>query len=731
MTPRWLETTPPIALGLLLGSIRHAGYEAKGFDFNVESWYYAHKPDELDEFRGYFGHELPSTSELRAGLDNEDWWGYVYNANWFDKDRFDATTLPKFKTLWDSQIDELLEYNPDLFGFNLNNTNKHSMEYMLKIIKKKRPDIPIVVGGSSCSWWEHWLRNIPEIEAVVSGEGEYAFLELLENYKKTGKPGHVKSVAIRDVNGYPYLEDEGERKRKTEDFDRLPFPDYSDFPMDLYRTPGEVAIQGSRGCVAKCTFCFETNYWRNWRQKSANTLYREMKTMFTRYGAKSFHYVDSLINGDVKLLTDLCNKVIDDPEIENFRFFGYARVHRQQTRELLAKYAKAGITYMSYGIESGSNRVLKNMKKGTNREICSQNLRDSALENIYTHANWIVGYPTETILDHLQSLIFTYNNRFYFTEISPGPTLGLQDLTEIVVQPEKFNMGYDLIGEWYTKDYKNTIIHRLVRLKCFLIWLQELEIVNAYSPDIKDHWSFEHKNTDIQTWSTFNIRSLDFYDDVTRQSKNIPETFTTLPYFEESPDFLYKLPPEQFTGELWEKTVRAELIAFTWMLYITYGECKLSASFDQEKDPFPDWFRPPYTATINFIVTETGEFELQIKHKLAHVNNKYGHPPSKQPTQNADGVWEKFDEKNHGYLIMCEPFKNEITHTGNIKNKSLDEYIKICDEDVWESIQIPDNAKRIQFDKGTKLFSTLSIREKHQAQLKEGATESDMQEFPV
>ena len=97
-------------------------------------------------------------------------------------------------------------------------------------------------------------------------------------------------------------------------------------------------------------------------------------------------------------------------------------------------------------------------------------------------------------------------------------------------------------------------------------------------------------------------------------------------------------------------------------------------------------------------------------------------------------IWSELTlnyEKKHGYTIICEPFDNEIIHTGNIKNKSLDEYYKICSDDIWKSIQVPDNANKVQFIKGDKLFSTLSIREKHQAQLKEGATESDMQEFPV
>ena len=84
--------------------------------------------------------------------------------------------------------------------------------------------------------------------------------------------------------------------------DKLPYPDYSDLPMNTYMIPNGALCAISRGCIAKCTFCEETHFYK-YRQRTAVSTLDEVRYMYHTYGTDVFYFTDSLVNGNLNELS--------------------------------------------------------------------------------------------------------------------------------------------------------------------------------------------------------------------------------------------------------------------------------------------------------------------------------------------------------------------------------------------------------------------------------------------
>ena len=124
------------------------------------------------------------------------------------------------------------------------------------------------------------------IDFRVTGEGEQELLTILENLASYPNTPNKPPLVLGGFNSRLSLED-------------LPFPDYSDYNLSLYEYPNGTSIETSRGCVAKCTFCAETHFWK-FRSTTAERTVEQMQTQIDKYGVERFWFVDSLANGNFK-----------------------------------------------------------------------------------------------------------------------------------------------------------------------------------------------------------------------------------------------------------------------------------------------------------------------------------------------------------------------------------------------------------------------------------------------
>jgi hypothetical protein len=455
----WGVYFPPYNLARLSALTREAGYHTTVFDFNVES-YHLLKPVGLDE----------------AWDSNRFYW---WERNFY-YDRIHTEYEPFLRTF----IDRILAEDPDVLGLSIYATNFMPSEWLATEIKKIKPNIKIIAGGPNC----HAPEYIPcdAIDHYIAGEGEQVLLDFLENVEN--------NIPVTDRKlGSAYSD-------KRIDIDSLPFPDYTDYDFSRYISPGGISAEISRGCVAKCSFCTETWFWK-YRDRDSIRILDEIEYQYTKHEINFVWFIDSLTNGNLKELRNFAKGVVE----RNLKitWMGYARCDGRMDLPYYEDLKASGCKNLSYGIESGSQKVLDLMRKNITIDEVNENLINAKKVGIFSHANWIVGAPGEDIVGMVHSMNLIWNHRNNIGAISPGMTLGDAKQTDYEFNRDRYGMSpWDktICGRWWSLDWTNTKIHRSIRLKLFNVWLdicrkQHGIIENVqYRPKVNEFYTLKFDN---------------------------------------------------------------------------------------------------------------------------------------------------------------------------------------------------------------------------------------------
>lgn len=572
IVPAWGIIFPPYNIARLTGLLRHYGYKVAVHDINIRA--YKHLTEKY----------------------NIDYWESNNYYKW-EQPVYDNEVHPILKPLLDEYVDKILNDNSNFIGFSLYLTNLLPSLYMIRRIKELAPKKVIIVGGPEAfnTWFETLIyegHKFPRglIDFCVKGEGEQELLTLLENYNTM-----PKSDDMQLLGGL----------KSSLDLNSLPFPDYDDYNLDDYQYPDGVSIETSRGCVAKCSFCAETHFWR-YRWRESNRVVDEMEYQVKKYGITRFWFVDSLANGHFKEFKNLISEIIS--RNLNIRWNSYARCDGRMDAEMFKDIVKSGCTTLSFGVESGSEKVLTDMKKNIKVWEIENNLRDATAAGIDTHVNWVVGFPTETASDWLHSLHVLHNTRNWIYAISPGLTCGDAAFSDLNLNWRKYEIQWaevpwdrTFVGNWYTAGYKSTIIHRFIRLKFMNIWLR---IIQDYAKGTVINAQNRKNITDFYTFKLIGATTIANY---------VPQEFNqNFDYFDAPTD------ADDIT-KLRDSLVKEYLI-IPWIFYKTYGafEFTMVTEPKMDLDEFGGFIASPYSAAFKCSVDEKGHLKFYLKHKFDH-----------------------------------------------------------------------------------------------------------------
>ena len=547
LAPEWSPYMPPYAIARLGSITRLAGYETHAFDINIASW----------RDKGNW-----------SGL-TFDPWNDVYMTRWY-KDEYYVYIHNHLKPLLDEYVDKIVNLNPTVVGFTLYECNRLPTEYIIERLRERLPDIYIVLGGPSCH-----IGNLLQLltlkrgpDYLVAGEGEELILQVLDEIEQGIRPQQTKTVK-QDINQRIQL-------------DELPFPDYSFFDNNLYKIPNGVLMEFSRGCIAKCVFCDETHFWK-FRDRRSTQVLEEVKRLYSK-GINTIWFVDSLVNGNLKELRAFAKGVIDSGMRLNWT--GWARCDGRMDYDYYKDLKHSGCIHISYGVESGSNKVLKDMnKKITNTEI-EQNFKDSSLLGMYGNAMIILGFPTEEYIDFYETMVMLHRIRNYNVDyIAAGLGLNIADDNIMGRNRHVYNVSpMYYLQSWIRNDFTNSKAHRHVRVKMFNIFLDNIKNKEKKSmclrPGIKEDYKLE------------------LYSDVIN-------------------DIEY----EQFDFNICKPNINSfadSLVNEVWtvlrLFYRIYGSYKIEIVFNADKDmtEFGILLATDLNALIKFEINENGEWSADF-----------------------------------------------------------------------------------------------------------------------
>lgn len=558
LLPEWSANFPPFNTARLAAVAKKAGYETKCLDLNIKI------------------HNIFRDIIKDNKIDFDPWDG-AKEWKWL-KQTYYTEIHPHIEHVLEEYVKHVIDWKPDVVGFTMYYCNEEPIKWMITEIKKALPNVKIAIGGPNVvlrTW--HFEHEYPQglIDYCVIGEGEQILLEIL---------GEVEMGIKHDT-----LQILQQPENQRLNLNNLPLPDYTDFDFNEYVYPNGINTEFSRGCVAKCTFCEETHFWK-YRQRMATDALSEIESLYYSKGTDVIWFIDSLVNGNLGELRAFCKAVITKGL--KLHWAGYCRCDGRMDLEFYEDLRASGCELLNYGIESGSQKVLNDMAKGTTIPEMEQNLRDGKKVGISAFTNWIVGFPTEDYQDFSDTMTFIWRNRNEnILVIAAGFGFGMGMNTVAGQNPDKFGISpFFFMEQWMRKDYKLTKLHVLCRIKSFTIFLQNLvtekHINIPHRPNVRD---YHYK--------------LNFFD-----KNKIKEI--------EYENFDYNIIQPNMHPMV--NSLVNEMFVVFRMLWRTRGGFKIEVKFDEELDmvEFGDRNVGPYWANHKFIIDDDGNWKYKCDFKF-------------------------------------------------------------------------------------------------------------------
>lgn len=309
----------------------------------------------------------------------------------------------------------LREKRPQVIGFSILHANRWGGVEIARIAKRIDSAVTIVFGGVGATHlWEHFLKHFPEVDCIVLGEGEAAFLKLVD--RLAGRTAVdwscIAGIAFRK-DGRPFRTAAPEPVR---DLDVLPPPaKYFDYAH----------LSLARGCMANCRFCGSPGFWgRRVRYHSADYFVEQLALLRQR-GRRFFFVSDDTFTLNRRRVIAACRQIIQ--RRLDLQWAAISRVDAVD-EEMLAWMRRAGCIQISYGVESGSADIRRRLGK----PISDRQIRDAFAQThrfgILARAYFIYGCPGEnpTTIQatiHLMQAIQPLAAVFYILDLFPGTAL--------------------------------------------------------------------------------------------------------------------------------------------------------------------------------------------------------------------------------------------------------------------------------------------------------------------
>jgi radical SAM superfamily enzyme YgiQ (UPF0313 family) len=465
--PRWSVFTPSYAVALLTGNLRSRGFTTFQKGFDVEFY------NAVDEEQKYL-------------------W---YNENatfWNNKERVHQM-ISDYSSVVDRMVEEILQDEPTVVGFSVKIWSLVFSEVMAQRIKRRDPQIMTIFGGPQMSVGrtEDYLEKHPEVDVVCLKEADISLPNFLDKVQAAGgqpceEPGMVYRTAAGTIVNCGQIKE----VPKAND---VPFADYSDYDFAQYHHPWEITMLMSRGCISRCSYCSEAPHFLRFRAYPAQRIFDELlhhwehvkrdipadglyadgrgprinhaaKTVSARPMRVSFN--DSLLNGNIKVLEDLADLLIANRDRIQVEYGGMMLIRDEMTEPLVAKLAASGCTDVLFGLETGSEEVLKKMRKRYKHSTAEKVLQYCHDHKIFVTASVIFGHPGETELEFHKSLNFFRANA-HNIDLFLLNHMGVYGESDISLHLDKYGIDPNSIqfaDEWVGDNGQNTFEIRRERV---------------------------------------------------------------------------------------------------------------------------------------------------------------------------------------------------------------------------------------------------------------------------
>ena len=347
------------------------------------------------------------------------------------------------------------------------------------IVQTIKKIYPKVCGGehiTACP--EFSMKDCPEIDVCVLGEGEETSIDLLKTIEQKKSLSKVNGIVFRSAEGIV----RNPNRSRINKLENIAWPAWDLFPIENYLSnslgygvnPGRsMPMLISRGCPYQCTFCSSPQMWTTkWQARNVDLVIEEMQFYIDKYKAQNFDFYDLTTIVRKDWIVNFCQKIIK--KNWNIRWQMPAGTRSEALdEETLGLMFLSGQRHISYAPESGSVVTLQKIKKKIKIDRMKQSIRSARKKGMSVKLNMIVGFPHETHREIFQTLSFVKDaavmgvDDVYLASFAPYPGSELFDQLHENGQISTLNDEYflnlqSLSDLLHSHSYSQHISHRML-----------------------------------------------------------------------------------------------------------------------------------------------------------------------------------------------------------------------------------------------------------------------------
>jgi len=398
----------------------------------------------------------------------------------------------------------IAEFRPDIVGTTAITATEPDARVICETAKRWNPAVRTVVGNVHATYcWEQILRDDPNVDFVVRGEGEHTMEELVRAVAAGEGFERIAGLAWRK-DGVPVT---NAPRALEPDLDVLPVAwDLIDWPLYYYRPSpeGRLAIACSaRGCGHACSFCSQQKFWeRTWRGRDPLKVVEELELLRDRYGVRVTMLSDE---------TPTANRARWERVLDLMIERGTGMEILMETRvddiirdeDILPKYARAGVSHVYVGVESTSQTTLDLYQKDIKVNESKRAIELINAHGMVSETSFVLGTPEETaasIRKTVELAKWYGPDMAFFLALTPWPYADIApqldsriatrdyrryNLVEPVMKPDNMTMEevqselHRATGHFFRHKFEN--LEKLTPDKrAFMVKVLKLLIENSY-----------------------------------------------------------------------------------------------------------------------------------------------------------------------------------------------------------------------------------------------------------
>lgn len=299
------------------------------------------------------------------------------------------------------------QFMPDIvivsYDYHIPLHTQKALGNISEICKKlKQYDIKTIMIGKTVTYNPRVIDTIG-FDIGIIGETENTIKDILiKGISDTKELSKIKGIVFKQNNEIIITAPNKEKY----DLDRLPIPNRDIADLEDYIDIRSILT--SRGCINQCDFCPTYNYWGSWRGKNAENVVKEIEYLIQKYNTKKIIFLDDNATASKKRMQEISNIIIDKKIDIRLGCLASINTYDKETFEIMYK---AGFRWIHFGIESGSQKVLKNNNKNFNIDYAKKVLKEVKQMGYRIRTSFIFDLPTTTKEDMKKTIDFILETR--------------------------------------------------------------------------------------------------------------------------------------------------------------------------------------------------------------------------------------------------------------------------------------------------------------------------------